>query len=86
MKRDEYNEGMEQVYIQEQIDSYDKIRKEEKEMKCPVCGNQMVLRWKSSAQEWYCPKCEAVFRKGVWWRRTSDNVQHRGILLPEVRA
>lgn len=36
-------------------------------MKCPVCDNQMILRWKSSAQEWYCLECGAIFRKGVWW-------------------
>lgn len=36
-------------------------------MKCPVCDNQMILRWKYSAQEQYCPKCGAIFCKGVWW-------------------
>lgn len=36
-------------------------------MKCPVCNNQMVLRWESSAQEWYCLECGAIFRNGIWW-------------------
>lgn len=36
-------------------------------MKCPVCDNQMILRWKSSAQEWYCLECGAIFRNGIWW-------------------